>query len=92
MKNLKEILDQANQSIDLNNQLKLTKNPTKIFHKPLGKENSYVMFAYGLQTVFNNIQGKVSLSMNNDPINTNKGVNNNNPKIKNKTQKETFLK
>ena len=39
------------------------------FNKPAGEANPYVRFGYGPLTIFNHTWGKVSGSMNADPIN-----------------------
>ena len=41
----------------------------KTFHKAVGVENMYVRFRYDPLTICNNTRGKVSVSMNSDPIN-----------------------
>ena len=49
----------------------ITKTVTLVttFHKPAGKENPYVWFGYGPLTICYHTQGKVSGSMNANPIN-----------------------
>ena len=46
MKNLKDILDQAKQSIDENKSEHPTVTLATTFHKPEGGENLYVRFGY----------------------------------------------
>ena len=54
----------------------LNRNPHHTFHKPTGESNPYWLFGYVPHKIFNHTQGKVSVSMDSDPINTNKQVNN----------------
>ena len=42
---------------------------TITFDKPVGEENPYLRFGYGPLKICLNTQGKVSGSMNDDPIN-----------------------
>ena len=39
-------------------------------HKPVEEANAYVWFVYVAQTIFNHIQGNVSVSMSAGPLNT----------------------
>ena len=76
MNNLKDILDQANQSINVNNKLHSAGTLTMNFHKPAGMANPYVRFEYDPQTIFNQTLGQVSGSMNIAMINMDKKVTN----------------
>ena len=73
---LKDILDQAKQSIADNNSEHKTSTLATTFHKPVGRENPYVWFGYSPQTIFNHTRRQVSGSMNSDPINANKQLSN----------------
>ena len=46
------------------------------FPKSAGEENVYVRFVYIPQTILHHTRGQVSVSMNIDPINAKKQVNN----------------
>ena len=70
--NLKEILYQSKQSIDVNMQFHPTGTLATTLLNPPGEENPYVQFLYGPQKIFNHTQGQLSVSMNYDPINRNK--------------------
>ena len=72
MKKLKEILDQAKQSIDVNKPEHPTGTLATTFHKPAGEANLYVRFEYGPQKSFQHTREQVSLSINADMINNNK--------------------
>ena len=52
-------------------------------HKDAEEANTYVWVWYGPETIFQNTQGQVSVSMNADPINTKKQVNNQRQKYDN---------
>ena len=73
---MKNMLDKSKQSIESNKYEHPTITLTKTFHKNLGGANPYVHFGCVPQTIFNITQGKISVSMNADPINANKQVNN----------------
>ena len=73
---MKEVLYQEKQSIEANKSEHPTWTLTTTFHKPEGGANMYVRFVYVPQKSFIHTQGKVSVSMNADPINANKQVNN----------------
>ena len=73
--NLKYILDKK-QSIEVNKSEHPTVTLSTTPHKTVGEANLYVHFGYGPQTIHNNTQRQVSGSMNADPINANKQVNN----------------
>ena len=51
--NLKEILDQAKQSIDTNKQFHPTVTLTTTFLEPAGKSNVNFQFFYGPHTILN---------------------------------------
>ena len=76
MKNLKDILDQKNQSIDVNKKLQSTGTLLTTFRKHTGAEDLYVQFGYNPQKIYNHTQEQVSGSMNTDLIITDKQVNN----------------
>ena len=57
MKNLKNILDQENKSIEANKYEHPTRHITTTFHKPVGEANPYVRFGYGQQKIFTHTQG-----------------------------------
>ena len=69
-------LYQAKQSIEAKNYEHPTGTLAMILHKPAGGANPYVRFVYGPQKKFNHTQGQVLLSINTDPNNANKQVNN----------------
>ena len=62
-KNLKEILDQENKSINMNNYEHPTGTHAMTFHKPAGEANLYVVFEYSPQTVFKHTE-KISSRIN----------------------------
>ena len=74
-KNLKYILNQAKQSIDVNKSEHPTSTLATTFHKPSWEVNMYVQFGYGPQKLFWHTWGQVSESMNSDTISANKQVN-----------------
>ena len=75
-KHLTDILDQENQSVEVNKSEHPNGTLTTTFQKPVGVENPYVWFGYSPQTIFNHTRRQVPGSMNNDTINANKQVNN----------------
>ena len=74
--NLKDFLYQWKQSIEVNDKLQTTRTLAKTLLEPTGEENLYVQFVYVQQKICNHTQGQVLVSMNTDPINTNKQINN----------------
>ena len=74
--NLKEILDQAKQVINVNKQLHPTSTLITTFLDPARERNSYVWFGFIPQTICYHTWGKVLVSINDDMINVNKQVNN----------------
>ena len=62
--NLKGGLDQAKQSIDVNNNEHLNINLATTFLKPAGEVNPYFLFVYGPQKRFNHTQEQLSGSIN----------------------------
>ena len=74
--NFKESIYQLNQSIDVNKYEQSTVILTTTFPKPAGEVNPYVWFEYSWQKNFKHTRVQVSWSMNSDPINANKQVNN----------------
>ena len=58
--NLKEILGESKQLIDVNEYEHTTVTLATIFLKPVGVENLYVWFVYGPHKIFYWIQGEVS--------------------------------
>ena len=57
--NLKDILDQSKQSIDMNNDENSTITLDITELRPEGKLNTYVLFRYGPQTILYHRQGQV---------------------------------
>ena len=72
MNHSKDILYQSNQSIDVNKSEHTTDTLSKIFHKPVGEANPYVLFEYGPHKICEHNRRKVSVSMNAYLINSNK--------------------
>ena len=66
---MKEILNQANNSVEANRYEHPTVILATTFYKPVGEANQYVRFVYGPLTIFNHTWGQVSVSMINDPVN-----------------------
>ena len=60
----------------MNNYEHPTNTLAATFHKPVGGENLYVRIGYLPLKFFNHTRGKVSGSMNAEPINAKKQVNN----------------
>ena len=75
MKNSKDNLDQAKQSIEDKKYKHQNGTLATTFQKPTGGTNPYVRFGYTSRKVCNHIWGKVSGSMNSDTNNANKQVN-----------------
>ena len=76
IKNLTDILDQENQSFEVNKYEHPNVTLTTTFHKSVGEENLYVWFGYRPQKICNHTWRKVPGSMNNYTISANKQVNN----------------
>ena len=72
MKNLKEILYKAKQETHAKKKLHSTETLATAFHKYEGEANPYVWFEYVPQKIWNKTLEQVSVSMDSDPINTNK--------------------
>ena len=82
---MKEILNQAKQSVDVNKNLHLTVTLTITFLNPVGEEHPYVQFVYAPHTILNKTRVQISVPIKYDHIDTNKQVNNKNANIKTKT-------
>ena len=87
MKNLKKILYQPKKSIEANKSEHPTGTLATTFQKPSGEANPYVCFGYIPHTIWDHTRGQVSVSMNDNPINKNKQLNNKRHKDGNQNSK-----
>ena len=74
--NLRDILVQLKQSINLNKYERPTLTLVATLHNPVGVEKLYAQFVYFPQTILPNTWVKVLVSKYSNPINTDKQFNN----------------